>query len=152
MVKKSFSKCKNYGTRHARGGSAVGGRSVPIIGTSNVARVSRGIEHDTWSGVAHKNPERDPSQHITITVVMYYTVVGGVPGSEDVLAAVTDLENLYEKCNWTGRLAEHGASFMHDKKIVSESIPVILPQEDGFKSFTPVEGLVNNYSAFPVAN
>ena len=63
------------------------------VGTSNAARVSRGKEFDTWEGVAHKTPERDPSMHGTITVTMYYTVVPA-----DVRAAIQDLDALYKAC------------------------------------------------------
>lgn len=71
-------------------------------GVSNAARVSRGSKYDTWDGLTLTNPVRDPNQHITVTVTMYYTVMGGVPKQEDVKAAVKDLEALYESCNQKG--------------------------------------------------
>lgn len=71
---------------------------APKVGVSNAARVSRGTEEDVWPGVDNKEPERDPSQHITITVTMYYTCAGGVPSKEDVESCLEDLDNLYSKC------------------------------------------------------
>lgn len=68
------------------------------VGTSNAARVSRGSEEDTWKGLTKKDAERDASQHGTITVTMYYTVVGGVPSVDDVKAAIADLDQLYKAC------------------------------------------------------
>ena len=76
------------------------GRAAPpqAIGTSNAARVSRGTEFDEWHGVNNKSPERDPSQHATITVTMYYTVAGGIPSVADIEACVKDLDDLYKAC------------------------------------------------------
>jgi len=82
------------------------------IGTTNAARVSRGSEAGVYSGVKNTTPTRDESQHCTVTVVMYYTVAGGVPSEADVVAAIDDLESLYAACHWDGRLADDGASFM----------------------------------------
>jgi hypothetical protein len=81
----------------------------PPIGRSNAARVSRGNEFDVWSGVAKKFIERDPSMHGTITVTMYYTVVGGVPSASDVRAAIADLDALYKACPSDKRLVECSA-------------------------------------------
>jgi hypothetical protein len=78
----------------------------PAVGTSNAARVSRGSEQDTWAGVANRRPERDASQHGTITVTMYYTVVGGVPSAEDVKRACADLDALYKQCPSDKRLVK----------------------------------------------
>ena len=75
-------------------------------GESNAARVSRGKEEDVWGGVTKKDPERDPSMHPTITVTMYYTVVGGVPSAADVEAAVADLDALYKACPSDKRLVD----------------------------------------------
>ena len=80
--------------------------ATPTVGVSNAARVSRGKEFDVWMGVAHKEPERDPSMHGTITVTMYYTVVGGVPSAADVKAAIADLDALYKACPSDKRLVD----------------------------------------------
>merc|ERR1712085_111085 len=87
--------------------------SVPewMVGTSNAARVSRGSEHDVWDGLKVKNPERHPSEHVTITVVMYHMVAGGVPSTRDVVAAIDDLEALYAACSTPGCLADQAFDF-----------------------------------------
>ena len=82
------------------------GVGAPPVGVSNAARVSRGKEFDVWGGVVHKAPERDPSMHGTITVTMYYTVVGGVPSPADVKAAIADLDALYKACPSDKRLVD----------------------------------------------
>jgi hypothetical protein len=73
-------------------------QAPPKVGTSNAARVSRGSEEDTWKGLTKKDVRRDCVQHGTITVTMYYTVVGGIPSVDDVKAAVADLDQLYKAC------------------------------------------------------
>ncbi len=83
-----------------------GAPKAPVVGVSNAARVSRGKQHDVWGGVARKDPERDPSMHGTITVTMYYTVVGGVPSAADVKAAIADLDALYKACPTDKRLVD----------------------------------------------
>mgnify|MGYP001576986673 FL=1 len=79
-----------------------------MIGVSNAARVSRGSEVDVYRGVSNKAPARDPSQHGTITVTLYYTVAGGVPSPDDVAAAVADLDALYKACPSDKRLVDCG--------------------------------------------
>merc|ERR1719482_705226 len=84
----------------------------PKVGSANAARVSRGSMADkVGKTVEVKAPKRDPDQHVTVTVVIYNTVAGGVPSAEDVKAAVEDMEQLYASCGWKGRLAEAGAGF-----------------------------------------
>ena len=80
----------------------------PAVGTANAARVSRGSEQDKWAGIANKAPERDPSQHGTITVTLYYTVAGGVPSAADVEACVADIDALYRACPSDKRLVDCG--------------------------------------------
>jgi len=76
--------------------------TVPLSPTSiaNAARVSYGSEHDVWSGLTGyaKTPVRHESEHITITIVLYNVVAGGVPSEADVAAAIDDLERLYAAC------------------------------------------------------
>jgi len=79
--------------------------SAPV-GKSNAARVSRGSLQDTYAGVANKTPEREPSMHGTITVTLYYTVVGGVPSVEDVHRCVADLDALYKAMPSDKRLVQ----------------------------------------------
>ena len=81
-----------------RGGGGSGAALPPKVGTSNAARVSRGSKEDKWKGLTKTDLERDASQHGTITVTMYYTVVGGIPSEADVKAAVADLDSLYKAC------------------------------------------------------
>lgn len=73
-------------------------------GKSNAARISLGSEHDTWFGLTKKDVERDNSQHGTITVTAYYTVAGGIPTEEDIVASIEDLNGLYATCSETREL------------------------------------------------
>lgn len=65
-------------------------------GLSNAARISRGSEVDaSRNRVSNKIPKRDNSRPITVTCVMFHTVAGGVPTKRDVVAAIDDMERLY---------------------------------------------------------
>lgn len=90
------------------GGGLFGAAPGPTTGVANAARVSRGSEVDIWNGLGLKSPARDPSQHVTVTVVIYNTVAGGVPSDVDVKAAIDDMELLYRACGWSGRLTDTG--------------------------------------------
>jgi len=68
--------------------------------------VSRGSEHDIWPGLTVTNPKRNSSEHITVTVVLYNAIVGGVPSVDDVKAAIDDMEQLYAACSTSGQRAE----------------------------------------------
>ena len=82
-----------------------GGSPSVAQGISNAARVSRGSQVDVWRGVCKPNVERDPKQHITVTVTLYYTcsslhmstpgLTGVVPSSDDIMAAINDMNRLY---------------------------------------------------------
>merc|ERR1719401_2307559 len=87
-------------------------RSLGARGVANAARVSRGSEFDVWPGLSVSSPKRNAGEHVTLTVVIYNTISGGVPTEEDVAAAIDDLEDLYEKCGAHGRLAEQAFDFM----------------------------------------
>mmetsp|Transcript_124915 Transcript_124915/g.233571 ORF Transcript_124915/g.233571 Transcript_124915/m.233571 type:complete len:455 (-) Transcript_124915:22-1386(-) len=87
-------------------------------GVANAARVSRGSEFDVWPGLSVSKPERHAGEHVTATVVMYNTVADGVPTEEDVIAAIDDLEALYEACGAQGQLADSTFDFM--KKPLTE--------------------------------
>merc|ERR1711997_1402665 len=113
----------------------------PPCGTSSAARVSRGSEFDVWPGLSVQDPERNPSEHITVTVVIYNTVANGVPSEEDVMAAIDDLESLYEKCQVKGRLEEATFDFMK-KELKAEDIVDIetkLLQQPSTLSALPLE-------------
>merc|ERR1712159_420532 len=81
---------------------SLGVRAPPKKGKATAARVSRGSEVDTWKGLTVQEPQRNEAEHITVTVVIYNTVAGGVPSEDDVAAAVNDMEELYSKCAWNG--------------------------------------------------
>lgn len=80
----------------------------------SAGRLSRGSEYDTWSGISNKI-ERNKEQHITVTIVLYNTVAGGVPTEDDVMNAIEDMEKLYESCLWNGKLGDTQAKFMDVK-------------------------------------
>merc|ERR1719378_1404770 len=112
------------GAPMARG--ACRSRSVaPRVGTANAARVSRGSMVDKLDKTVQiSKPARDPSQHVTVTVVIYNTVAGGVPSVEDVKAAVDDMEQLYASCGWKGKLAAEGAGFMKKELTVKDAMDI----------------------------
>ena len=96
----------------------------PRRGKASAARVSRGSQVDTWQGLTAKTPKRDAQQHVTVTVVIYNTVAGGVPGFEDVAAAIVDMDALYASCGWTGPLASQGADFMKSELTVADALKI----------------------------
>merc|ERR1719198_2931232 len=97
----------------------------PKVGSANAARVSRGSMADkVGKTVEVKAPKRDPDQHVTVTVVIYNTVAGGVPSAEDVKAAVEDMEQLYASCGWKGNLADTGAEFMKKELTVKDAVDI----------------------------
>merc|ERR1712072_1132915 len=124
-------------------------KTVKQIGSANAARVSRGSEVDTWKGLTKKTPVRNPAEHITITVVLYFTVANGVPSEADVLAAIDDMEKLYDSCTGKGRLAEEKFDFMKselpvkDVKDIHEKLVAQPP-------FQPASIEVHNFDQFPV--
>merc|ERR1712228_882573 len=91
-------------------------------GTANAARVSRGSKFDNWNGLRLTTPVRNPGEHITATIVIYFTVSGGVPKEEDVVAAIDDMEMLYASCNDHGRLANAEFDFMKSELTVKDMI------------------------------
>ena len=67
--------------------------------------------------MSHSTPSHSPLQRhaaecCTGTVVLYNTVAGGVPTEEDVVAAIDDMEKLYDACSAKGRLADPEFKFM----------------------------------------
>jgi len=93
-------------------------------GTANAARVSRGSEYDTWSGLSISHPQRNHAEHVTVTVVIYNTVADGVPTEEDVVAAIDDLEDLYAKCGANGRLSASTFDFMKKKLTINNVMDI----------------------------
>jgi len=147
----SLSAARTYGgvsCSAMREGAGIFRRPARKIGRANAARVSRGSEVDTWEGVRNTQPKRDPHQHITVTVVIYNTVAGGVPSQDDVEAAIKDMECLYDACTWKGNLAEEGADFMKSELTVSESSDIVKKIKEQ-PYYTPQSDLVHNASVFP---
>ena len=70
--------------RSARSAPSFWSSMMPTRGTTSAARVSRGTEHDIWAGLSIKSPKRHASEHVTVTVVIYNAVKGGVPSQQDV--------------------------------------------------------------------
>merc|ERR1712179_542090 len=98
--------------------------SKPKEGVANAARVSRGTEVDTWEGLSVEEPVRNEHEHLTISVVIYFTVVGGVPSQKDVLAAIDDMEMLYDACKAKGRLADDEFDFMKKELTVKDVVEI----------------------------
>merc|ERR1719326_1009067 len=125
----------------------------PKVGTANAARVSRGSMVDKLDRtVKISKPMRDPSQHVTVTVVIYNTVAGGVPSAEDVKAAIDDMEQLYASCGWTGRLAANGAAFMKKELTVKDAIDI--SEKLATQPYVPpaAQNIVNGGDVFPVSS
>merc|ERR1712078_628274 len=93
----------------------------PKVGSACAARVSRGSEFDTWKGITTKTPKRNPSEHVTCTVVIYNAVSGGVPSEADVIAAIDDLEQLYAACSIKGNLSDQQFDFMKKELTVKDA-------------------------------
>merc|ERR1711968_319347 len=107
-----------------------------------------GKEVDTWSGLTQENPNRNNTEHITITIVSYFTIAGGVPSEDDVVAAIDDMESLYASCTAKGNLSESTFDFMKDEltvKDVNDIAEKIVTQP----AFVPANVGVTDYSVFP---
>ena len=85
---------------------------------------------DVWRGLDVTDPNltnppslqpspSHPSEHVTITVVIYNTCAGGVPTAADVCAAVDDMEGLYASCMAQGKLSSTTFNFMKVGQLVS---------------------------------
>lgn len=80
---------------------------------ASAARVSRGDIHGKHTpGSAIARAVRDTAEHVTVTVVLYHAVAGGVPSADDARSAVADMNALYAACGISGRLAEEKFNFM----------------------------------------
>merc|ERR1712048_260223 len=117
-------------------------------GTANAARVSRGTEFDVWRGLSVKSPERNASEHVTITVVIYNTVAGGVPTEEDVISAIDDLETLYATCGANGQLADGTFDFMKQDLTVQDTINITTKVVT--QPYNAPSVAVINHDVFPV--
>merc|ERR1719152_637815 len=131
-------------------------RASKATATASAARVSRGTMHDRgWKGVAVKKPARETDtgskkgMPITVTVVLYNTVAGGVPSAADVKAAVDDMERLYASCAWDGRLADGGAAFMKSELTVGSMQEIAAKVHT--QPYVPQGVVVSNSAVFPTA-
>jgi len=146
----------SFGAPSAFGGSAAFGRSAPKTkrgakpkrGVANAARVSKGSVVDSWGGLTVHAPERHQSEHVTVTVVIYNTVVGGVPTVADVAAAIDDLERLYAGCSAAGKLAEPTFDFMKHGMAGSGASHQVA-QKVALQPYTHTAGVVQNPAVFP---
>mmetsp|Transcript_9183 Transcript_9183/g.17549 ORF Transcript_9183/g.17549 Transcript_9183/m.17549 type:complete len:473 (+) Transcript_9183:54-1472(+) len=116
-------------------------------GVANAARVSRGSQFDVWSGLSVAAPKRNAGEHVTLTVVIYNTIAGGVPTEEDVVAAIDDLEDLYEKCGTQGRLADQAFDFM--KKDLTAKDMADITHKVTTQPYKPPPAEVANFNVFP---
>jgi ubiquitin len=93
------------------------GGSCPFeapVGEANAARISIGSNAGLYTqSTLSSAVKRHPSESITVTCVMYYTIVGGVPSSEDVIAAIDDMEMLLRSTRSRGHLADEEFAYMH---------------------------------------
>merc|ERR1711881_635984 len=140
MMKGGVKKCRS------RGG---GGHSKRSIGSSNAARVSRGSNYGEYKGLTQTTPKRNDGEHITVTVVFYNTISGGVPSKEDVMAAIDDMEALYEACTDSGNLADKTFDFMKSELTVKDCMDItekVVRQP--YKS-PPKPPAVENFDVFP---
>jgi len=116
-------------------------------GTANAARVSRGSEHDVWPGLSVQIPSRHPSEHVTVTIVLYNTVVGGVPSQRDVVAAIDDLEALYAACGTAGCLVEDKFDFAKNELKVEDMVGIATKVV--VQPYAPSSFDVKNSGSFP---
>lgn len=89
-------------------------------GKSSAARVSKGSFVDEWDGLTIQEPKRHSNEHCTATIVMYYTCNGGVPTSEDINAAIDDIEELYRGLEGNGQLSDNQFDFMKSELTVKD--------------------------------
>ena len=78
----------------------------------------------------------------------YFTIAGGVPSEDDVVAAIDDMESLYASCTAKGNLADSTFDFMKDELTVKDSNEIkekILTQP----AFVPANVAVTDHSVFP---
>ena len=107
-----------------------------------------GFRPGQWSGLAVKAPKRSGSEHITVTVVLYNTVAGGVPSAADVAAAVDDMEALYASCSASGRLADASFAFMKSELTVADAGAI--QAKLATQPYAPPPVGVAGFDAFPI--
>jgi len=137
----SMHQCSKTSTRRTSAGGQMRGRKK--AGTSNAARVSRGDFVDVWHGLKKRSPVRHVSEHVTVTVVIFNTVAGGVPSLDDVRGAVDDLEALYAACS-SGRLSSDAFDFVK-KELTVQDVKTIHQKVTS----DPPSNPVLNHTTFP---
>lgn len=75
-------------------------------GISSASRVSIGVEEPGAKRLVSRAWSRHPEQHITATITMYYSVVGGTPSKVDIENAIFDLKKLYTDCGLNSKLED----------------------------------------------
>jgi hypothetical protein len=123
--------------------------ATSVLGHSSAARVSKGSMVDTWQGVCVKDPERHPNEHITATIVLYYTCSGGVPSAKDVMSAIDDIEELYKSVEVNGKLGDEDFHFMKKELTGKDMIDVKTKVESQPHSANPNPSLPMNADVFP---
>lgn len=107
----------------SRGGATRGGGAV-----SSAARVSKGtVASEYATEVDTTRIKRSETEHITITVILYHVVKGGIPTREDVISAVTELDQLYSSCTWSGNLKD-----LSNHNVIPSLVPSIKKEELAF--------------------
>merc|ERR1719238_2463412 len=128
------------------------GGSGSVVGEANAARVSVGsrVAKDAGShklrvteADSQQTLARHPSEHVTITVIFYYTVKGGVPSKEDVVRAIDDLESMYRATN-AARLVDSTMDYM--KGPLSQTAMVHAPGGEAKPKIFELQGTLD----FPV--
>ena len=90
------------------------------VGVCNAARVNTGKDKGLAKQLVVSNPKRKMDEHITVTIQFYYTVTGGVPGVEDVMSSILDMEEMLAKCTWSGKI--DGSDNLSDPKAWSGNL------------------------------
>jgi hypothetical protein len=124
-------------------------RLMKKSGKSTAARVSKGSEYDSWDGLTVKEPKRHPDEHVTATIVMYYTCSGGVPSAADVKSAIDDLEELYQALEVNGKLGDAEFDFMKSELTVKDMIDITTKIQTQPPPPAPKPSLPIDASVFP---
>jgi huntingtin len=107
--------CVKLSTTKSLTRSRGGNNITKSSGSTSAARVSKGsIADEKAIKIDPKDYARSESEHITVTVILYHTIRGSsrflgddvVPSKEDTLAAVSELDQLYDSCMWSGNLKD----------------------------------------------
>merc|ERR1711998_501891 len=98
--------------------------------------------------VCHKQNQKEMKVNITVTIVSYFTIAGGVPSEADVVAAIDDMEKLYHSCTEKGNLADDTFDFMKDELTVKDVVDIQTKIKTQ-PAFVPSNVGVTNHDVFP---